>query len=117
MRLFAFGPDTGQPLTQFESQAAVLARLVRSPGPLELRLVYLMAGGGIGAHPAGRPQMLCVLLGAGQVCGRPGLWRDLAAGQAAVWETGEIHATRSAQGLTALLVEGAELEPWAAEIR
>jgi quercetin dioxygenase-like cupin family protein len=116
MRLFHFGPTTGRPLEQFGSQAALVARLARGRGETQLRLFYLEAGGLVGHHPATVPQLLCVIQGAGEVCGQAGEWRAIGAGQAAFWEAGEWHTTRTGQGLTALVVEGEALEPWAPEL-
>ncbi len=116
MRLFHFGPETGRPLTQFDSRAAVIARLARSQGEVQMRVFYLEAGGLVGHHPAGPPQLLCVLAGAGDVCGQDRVMHAIHPGQAAFWEAGEWHTTRTAQGLTALVVEGATLELWAPEL-
>lgn len=118
MRRFRFGLETGRPLDEFGSRAAIITRLARSQAAdLRLHCVYLAAGGLIGRHPASGPQLLCVLAGAGQVCGQDEVWQALAAGQAAFWEAGEWHATRSAAGLTALIAEGAGLEPGMTELR
>ena len=68
--------------------------------------VTLAPGGVIGRHPAIGRQLLVVLSGEAEVAGAEGVVRRLAAGQAAVWEPGEQHETRSATGLSALIVEG-----------
>lgn len=68
--------------------------------------VALAAGGRIGRHPAVGRQLLVVLSGDAEVSGAEGTVRTLAPGQAAVWEPGEQHETRSARGLSALIVEG-----------
>ena len=43
---------------------------------------------------------------ASNVAGADGTVQSLTRGQAAVWEPGESHETRSADGLTAMIVEG-----------
>jgi quercetin dioxygenase-like cupin family protein len=68
--------------------------------------VALAPGGVIGQHPAVGRQLLVVLAGEADVSGADGSTRRLAPGQAAVWEPGEQHETRSATGLSALIVEG-----------
>jgi quercetin dioxygenase-like cupin family protein len=68
--------------------------------------VSLAAGGVIGRHPAVGRQLLVVLTGEAEVAGAEGTVHRLAAGQGAVWEPGELHETRSATGLSALIVEG-----------
>ena len=68
--------------------------------------VRLGPGGVIGRHPASGRQLLVVLEGEAEVSGADGASRRLSRGQAAVWEPGESHETRSGTGLTALIVEG-----------
>jgi quercetin dioxygenase-like cupin family protein len=68
--------------------------------------VSLAPGGVIGRHPAVARQLLVVLDGEAEVSGADGPSRRLSAGQAAVWEAGEAHETRTATGLSALIVEG-----------
>ena len=68
--------------------------------------VTLAPGGSIGRHPAVGRQLLVVLDGDAEVSGSDGTVRQLSPGQAAVWEPGESHETRSAGGLSAMIVEG-----------
>ena len=68
--------------------------------------VTLTPGGVIGPHPAGGRQVLVVLSGEAQVAGREGTVHVIGAGEAAVWEPGEVHETRSPGGLLAVIVEG-----------
>lgn len=68
--------------------------------------VTLAPGGTIGRHPAGGRQLLVVLTGEAEVAGAEGTVRRLAAGEAAVWEPGEVHETRSPTGMVAMIVEG-----------
>ena len=68
--------------------------------------VSLAPGGVLGRHPAAARQLLVVLDGEAEVSGAGGPSRRLSAGQAAVWERGEAHETRTATGLSALIVEG-----------
>lgn len=68
--------------------------------------VTLAPGGSIGRHPASGRQLLVVLSGEAEVSGADGAVEVVRPGQAAVWEPGESHATHSAAGLTAMIVEG-----------
>lgn len=68
--------------------------------------VTLAPGGVIGPHPALGRQLLVVLVGEAEVAGAEGAVRRVTAGQAVVWEPGESHETRSAGGMTAMIVEG-----------
>lgn len=68
--------------------------------------VTLTPGGTIGRHPAAGRQLLVVLTGEAEVAGAEGSVRRLTAGQAAVWEPGELHETRSPSGMSGMIVEG-----------
>jgi quercetin dioxygenase-like cupin family protein len=68
--------------------------------------VTLAPGGTIGRHPAVGRQLLVVLSGEAEVSGAELVVRRLGVGEAAVWEPGEVHETRSPGGMTAMIVEG-----------
>jgi len=67
-------------------------------------------GGRIARHAAAFPQILAVLEGSGEVSGDDGVAEPIAAGEAVFWSRGEEHETTSASGLTALIVEGEQVE-------
>ena len=69
-------------------------------------------GGRIAPHPADVPQLLAVVEGRGWVSGEDGDRRAITAGEAVVWSTGEEHETGSDDGLTAIVIEGADLRVW-----
>jgi quercetin dioxygenase-like cupin family protein len=71
-----------------------------------LVVVTLRPGGVIGRHPAAGRQVLLVVDGDAQVSGAEGSTADLGCGEAAIWEPGEEHETRSRGGFTAFVVEG-----------
>ncbi|HXH78624.1 cupin domain-containing protein [Nocardioides sp.] len=68
--------------------------------------VTLGPRGVIGRHPASGRQLLVVLSGEAQVAGHDGTVQTIGVGQAAVWEPGEAHETRTHAGLVAMIVEG-----------
>ncbi len=68
--------------------------------------VTLAPGGVIGRHPAAGRQLLVVLSGSAEVAGHAGEVRTIGPGEAAVWEPGEAHETRSSTGVVAMIVEG-----------
>jgi quercetin dioxygenase-like cupin family protein len=80
--------------------------------PFQAAVFRLEAGGRIARHPADVPQILAVLEGTGEVSGPSGDLEPIGAGEAVYWSTGEEHETRSAGGLTALILEGDGLEPF-----
>lgn len=50
--------------------------------------------------------------GSGEVSGAGGVAEPIKAGEAVFWPAGEEHETKTATGLTALIVEGDGLEPF-----
>jgi hypothetical protein len=67
-------------------------------------------GGGLRRHPATNPQILAVLDGSGAVSGADGIEEPIASGEAVFWAESEEHETRSETGLTALIIEGRQLD-------
>jgi len=67
-------------------------------------------GGRLRRHPATFPQILAVLDGSGEVSGADGVDQRIVAGDAVFWHEGEAHETKSAVGLTALIIEGESLD-------
>ena len=51
-------------------------------------------------------QLLAVINGSASVSGADGLQSTIGPGQAALWEPGEEHETRTSNGLMAVIVEG-----------
>ena len=113
MERFSFGDDvafvprgdlldgvTVAPLTQpFEEGALVQAAIFR-----------FEPGGRLRRHPATYPQILAILEGSGEVSGADGDDEPIEAGEAVFWHEGEEHETKSAAGLTALIIEGESLD-------
>jgi mannose-6-phosphate isomerase-like protein (cupin superfamily) len=88
------------PLTSpFEEGALVQAAIFR-----------VAPGGGLLRHPSTLPQILAVLDGSGAVSGADGTEEPIEAGEAVFWDEGEEHETKSAHGLTALILEGQHLD-------
>jgi quercetin dioxygenase-like cupin family protein len=73
--------------------------------------VHLAAGSEIGAHPAGFGQLFLVIRGEAWVAGDDGIRRAVRAGQGAVIGRGEVHATGSDGGCTAVMIQLADLTP------
>jgi len=92
---------------------APLTAPLQSETPVQAAIFTLGAGGRIVRHPATYPQILAVLEGSGHVSGADGVPQPIAAGEAVFWTAGEVHETVSEQGLTALVLEGDGLRPYA----
>lgn len=111
VKLFSFGHDVAFQIHHFDSVGAHLARGVRTAGAAQVSCLHLGANGVLGRHPATAPQLLMVVAGSGWVEGGDGQRQAVRAGDAAFWEAGELHTTGTHDGLTAMLVEAADLDP------
>lgn len=91
---------TVAPLTPSIFEGALMQAAIFRFGP----------GGRLARHPATFPQILAVLEGSGVVSGADGVEEPIVAGEAVFWHEGEEHETTSADGLTALIIEGEHLD-------
>ena len=94
-------------------EGVTVARLTPSifeGSPIQAAIFRVAPGGRLARHPATLPQILAVLEGSGEVSGEDGVAEPIAAGEAVFWSQGEEHETRSASGLTALIIEGEQVE-------
>jgi quercetin dioxygenase-like cupin family protein len=91
---------------------APLSAPISERSPFQAAVFRFAPGGRIARHtPAGSgSQILAVLVGSGEVSGASGAKEPIAAGEAVFWQAGEEHELKSAEGLTALIIEGDGLE-------
>jgi quercetin dioxygenase-like cupin family protein len=92
---------------------APLAEPLARGAPFEVACFRIEAGGRIARHPATVRQLLAVVDGSGWVSGGDGERQPIRAGEAVVWEAGEEHETTTETGLTAFVIEGDGLLPFA----
>lgn len=111
MRIVRFTRDIAQPITLFDSAGAFSVALGDGRGETHVYCVQIDAGGSIGEHPAGLGQLFLVVEGSGWAAGADGVRVALHAGQGVYFERGERHSKGSDQGLTAIMVQGADLQP------
>jgi quercetin dioxygenase-like cupin family protein len=83
-----------------------------SGSPVQAAIFRIASGGRISRHPASVPQILAVIEGSGTVSGANGDVETIAAGEAVFWGHGEEHETTSAEGMTAIVLEGAGLQAY-----
>ena len=113
MERFRFGSDVAFAPREELLHGVTVAPLSRSifqGSPFQAAVFRLAPGGRITRHPASYPQVLAVLDGSGNVSGAGGVDEPIEAGEAAFWQAGEEHETRTTHGLTALIIEGDGLE-------
>lgn len=114
MKILTMDPTKAHDVDAYGSQGFSLTHI--AAGNARLSHAVLAPGGRIGRHPASQQQLLLIVEGEGEVSGNDGGSRPIAAGQAALWQPGEEHETRSETGLTALIFEG-EMERLSEQLR
>ena len=113
MERLRFGPDVAFAPREELLDGVTVAPLSRSifhGSPFQAAVFRVAPGGRIARHPATYPQILAVLDGSGNVSGASGVDEPIEAGEAIFWQAGEEHETKTADGLTALIIEGDGLE-------
>lgn len=70
-----------------------------------VHLARLTVGGTLGEHPASVPQVFAIIDGEAEVSAGGGVRRRISAGQAAIWEPGEVHQSWALTDLVAVIVE------------
>ncbi|MNR37887.1 Cupin domain protein [compost metagenome] len=73
--------------------------------------MHLDKNGIIGYHQAVSPQILLIIAGEGEVRGEEHEYCKVQAGDAVFWQKDEWHETKTASGLTAIVIESEELNP------
>jgi len=109
MRKLHFARERGRPITLFDSTGALSVPLGDGSGEAHVYCIYVEEGGCIGEHVAGFDQLFLVVEGAGWASGADGARVALQAGEGAYFERGERHSKGSEQGMTAIMVQVAEL--------
>jgi quercetin dioxygenase-like cupin family protein len=77
--------------------------------PMQVAVFRFEPGARLRGHP-GHPQIFAILDGSGEVSGAEGNVEPIEAGEAVFLHRGEEHEMRSADGLTALIIEGERLD-------
>ena len=104
MKILTIDPTKAHAVEAYGSQGFALTHI--AAGQARLSHAVLAPGGRIGRHPASQQQLLLVIDGQGEVSGTDGVFQTITAGQAALWQPGEEHETRTETGLTVMLFEG-----------
>ncbi len=77
--------------------------------PMQVAVFRFEPGGRLRGHP-GHPQIFAILDGTGEVSGADGNDEPIEAGEAVFLRQGEEHEMKSADGLTALIIQGEGLD-------
>ena len=111
MKRYRYGRDVAWPISNYGSSFCLSRLLWARAGEVRVDVAFLGPGDSIGLHPAGLPQLFCVLRGSGWVRGADAVEVPIAADEAVFWPSGEEHAIRTERGLTALIVQAEQLNP------
>lgn len=109
MQIFSFEPQNGAAVDRYGSVDLVINHLARLSGSGSIVVMHLGPGGKVGGHPASGYQVFMIAAGSGQVSGGDRQNQPIRAGQAALWQPGEWHETSTDLGLTAVVVESAQI--------
>jgi quercetin dioxygenase-like cupin family protein len=109
MHFLDFTPGHGTPITVYNSHGAFAVPLGEGRGEGHVYCVRIEPGGLIGAHEAGFGQLFLVVGGSGWVSGPDGEQRPLGVGRGVYIARGEVHAKGSDTGMTAIMVQLADL--------
>ncbi|MBU5466169.1 cupin domain-containing protein [Virgibacillus sp. MSJ-26] len=110
MEFYKFSKEVGTNVSKFNSNF-IMSRLIQTNQPTNIGCVHLEEHGNVGYHQAETPQLLLVVDGEGCVRREKGEYFKIHPGEAVFWEKDEWHETKSDKGLTAIVIEGVELDP------
>ncbi len=111
MKRFCFDLTAGHRIDQFGSTNFVLTSIVQVSAGARIRCAYLAPNGLVGYHQTTTDQLFLVVQGAGWVRGHSPERLSISANQAAFWEKGEWHESGTDSGMTAIIIEGDDLDP------
>jgi quercetin dioxygenase-like cupin family protein len=111
MQLFRFDTAVAWPVTDYGSHFHLSRLLWARSGEVRVDCLFLEPGDHVGAHPAGFPQLFCVVAGEGWVRGASGEHVVVTPGRAAFWTAGEEHAAGTDVSMTAIVIQAEALDP------
>ena len=111
MQVFRFDPEVAWPVTDYGSRFRLSRLLWARAGEVRVDCLFLESGDRVGTHPAGLPQLFCVVAGEGWVQSADTEPVVLTPGLAVFWTAGEEHAAGTDVGMTAIVVQAEALDP------
>jgi hypothetical protein len=111
MKIFRFDPEVGKSIEHYGSSGFIISKVTHVTNEAIVHYAYLNSGGVIGYHQAISPQLFLVVQGNGWVRGESNERTPISTGQAAFWEKGEWHESGTETGMTAIIIEGENIDP------
>ena len=110
MKIFRFDPEVGKEIEQFGSVKAIISKVVHLDDEAVVNCVYIRPNGKLGYHQAASQQLFLLVEGQGWIRGETEEKLAVHEGQAIYWEQGEWHETGSENGMTAVIIEGINID-------
>lgn len=111
MKFFTFDSKYKRAINQFNSQNVGVTLILREETPMQIGCMHFSKDSVLGMHPATCPQLFLVVDGEGWVKVAGGENIPVQKGTAVFWIEGEEHESGSLSGMTALIIEGRNLDP------
>ncbi|MEO5887209.1 MAG: cupin [Anaerolineales bacterium] len=111
MKIYRFDAEVGKSIDHYDSSGFVISKVARLFDDALVNCAHLTANGVIGYHQATIPQLFLVVQGEGWVRGETPDRTPIKAGQATYWEKGEWHESGTETGMTAIIIEGINIDP------
>jgi hypothetical protein len=111
MKIFRFDPEVGQQIEKFGSVKAIISKVVHLEAEAVVNCVYVHPNGKIGPHQAVTQQLFLLVEGEGWVRGETEENYAIQQGPAVFWEKDEWHESGSENGMTAVIIEGMNIDP------
>ena len=110
MEFYTFGKESGKQIAKFQSDF-IMSRILLTDKEINIGCMHLDENGIVGYHQAVVPQLLLVVSGQADVRNEEDAYFTIKPGDAVFWEKDEWHETKSVTGLTAIVIQGSELNP------
>lgn len=111
MRIYRFDAGVGEAIDLFGSEGFVFSKVVLLHDGAKISCFHLSPNGKVGYHQAVTPQLFLVVNGQGWVRDETSAPIPIEAGRAAFWDADEWHEAGTDTGLTAIVIEGEEINP------
>ncbi|CAM3698571.1 hypothetical protein GCM10009865_39580 [Aeromicrobium ponti] len=110
MEFFRFDTETSREITQFNSHNTSISPILRNT-TATIGCIHLKDNSVLGMHPATCPQLFLIVDGEGWVKTAGSEQVAVVKGTAVYWTEGEEHESGSYLGMTAIVIEGSDLDP------
>lgn len=108
IKIFKLNQRQAKTITKFDS-LFVMSRILKTTEATHVNWIHLDKNGVVGNHQATMSQLLFIVEGEGWVKGDTDEYMKIYRGDIVFWEKDEWHETKTEHGVTAIIIESAEL--------